>query len=230
MKIRTALILAGLTLTAATTVLAQEHARVEGPAFQVSDDRPLERDPADRASRQLKVPVILDGVTFPAGYDLPHQALSFVLTKEDVANKTVHAFSSDVVAKEFMRQQKSGRLALGSNAAGGLHMAANDTCDWTQDYSWFNKNVGCGGSDVLTLYQPNEYNTLDFGGWNNTISCVKAACVDQYTVIYSCRYFDMSVDSSCGDPDRWYVLPGQIITDLNAYGMNNRTSSIRFEY
>jgi hypothetical protein len=188
---------------------------------------PQKPHPTDRTSRVLPIPVILDGVQFPAHSELPDQALTFFVMKGEDTNRVVYAFSSPVVATEFLRQLKEkGQAALTGNDSMSETLLS---CTWTNSYSWFNKNVGCGGTDVITLTYPNQYTDLDFNGWNNTISCVKAACNGLFTVIYSCRNFVMSVSTDCSDPDRWYISEGDIITDLNTVGMNNRTSSIRFE-
>jgi hypothetical protein len=184
-------------------------------------------NPLDRTSRVLPIPVILDGVQFPAHSELPNQALTFFVMKGEDTNRVVYAFTSPIVAAEFLRQLKEGSQA--ARTGDDYSTKAITSCTWPNSYSWFNKNVGCGGTDVITLTYPNQYTDLDFNGWNNTISCVKAACNGLYTVIYSCRNFEMSVTSACGDPDRWYISEGDIITDLNTVGMNNRTSSIRFE-
>jgi len=180
------------------------------------------RDAVEHVSRALKVPVILDGVQFPAGYDLPDNVLTFVLEKG-----VVYAFSSLTIAQEFMRQSTQKRAP--AIKSGGVSANSYPTCDWPQDYSWFNKNPGCGGSGSITLAQPDEYTELDSISWNNSISCVKAACVPEYTVLYSCRYFQMTYSSNCQDPARLYIAGGDIYSDLNNYGFNNRTSSIRFE-
>jgi hypothetical protein len=202
-------------------------AQEPGHKFMVSDQFPQKPHPLAHASRVLPIPVILDGVQFPAHYELPDQALTFFVMKGEDTNRVVYAFSSPIVAAEFLRQLKEENEAArtGDDSA----TQAITACTWPNSYSWFNKNVGCGGTDVLTLTYPNQYTDLDFNGWNNTISCVKAACNGLFTVIYSCRNFQMFVSSACGDPDRWYISAGDIITDLNTVGMNNRTSSIRFE-
>lgn len=184
------------------------------------------RGPADdHAVGVPRVPYILDGVEFAAGTRLPADNLTFVLTPDDIAKGTIHIFTSRNVAKVFMDRN----LPKNAPDANGHHAATLDTCSWTEEYSWFNTAVGCGNSGVLTLYPFGSYSNLDFGGWNNTISCVKAACIGYYTVLYSCRYFQMTSDSSCQDPAALYIPSGFIITDLNQYGFNNRTSSIDFE-
>jgi len=181
----------------------------------------------DRPGRVMQVPYYLDGLLFPAGHPLPDRALVFVLGRAGADGvRPVHAFSSRDVADEFMRREKAARAL--KNEGERFAAEANFDCTWTAEYSWFNKNVGCGGSDTLTLYYPNSYDDLDFGGWNNTISCVRAACNGYYTALYACRNFATSEGYDCDDADYWFVPSGDIITDLNAYGMNNRTSSIQF--
>ena len=221
---RTALFLIGvLAITGAA--FADEPQRTVRPVAGIGN-QPVRN--ADLETRELKVPFILDGVQFPAGSKLPDHSVTFVLTPDDIAAGTIHVFSSREIAKVFMdRDLETGKRV--KTDVSGARVAVQDTCTWTEEYSWFNTAVGCGNSGVLTLYPFGEYDNLDFGGWNNTISCVKAACIGYYTVIYSCRDFQMTSDSYCGDPDALYIPPGFVITDLNNYGFNNRTSSIRFE-
>ena len=141
-------------------------------AFAADSDRTgkkADRDAKDSASREVKVPYVFDGVEFAAGTKLPDQQLTFVLTPEDISKGTIHIFSSRDVAKIFMERN------LPKPDANGHRAATRDTCSWTEEYSWFNTAVGCGNSGVLTLYPFGSYSNLDFGGWNNTISCVKAA-------------------------------------------------------
>jgi hypothetical protein len=221
MKIRTALVFTGLMLITAS-VFAQS---------RPGDDTAIQPKAGDQTSiRALKVPVVLDGVTYPAGYVLPDQALSFVLERVGDGH-VVYAFSTDQAAKDFMHEQTAKRKAAASNGKlGGPTANTYPTCYWTDtNYSWFHKSVGCGSSGWLTLSYGDQFYELDSLGWNNSISCVRAVCQPDYTVLYSCRNFQMYVDSGCQDPDRLYVGGGDIITDLNYYGFNNRTSSIRFE-
>jgi hypothetical protein len=235
MKTRVALALAAaFVLTSAAFAASPAPSPSSEKAFGTAVAEKL-RGPADEGraiddndrtgGRVPKVPFIFDGVEFPAGTKLPSYELTFVLTPEDIGNGTIHIFTSRDVAKVFMERN----LPKNTPDASGHRAKALDTCSWTQEYSWFNTAVGCGNSGVLTLYPFASYSNLDFGGWNNTISCVKAACIGYYTVIYSCRNFQMTSDSSCADPAALYIPSGFIITDLNQYGFNNRTSSIDFE-
>jgi hypothetical protein len=225
MKLRTALFLACLVLLTGA-VFAENPRRVIAPDLRIVDEFPRERDPQDRVSQGMKVPYIFDGVQFTADTPLPDYPLTYVLTHDDVHNGTIHVFSSHDVAKEFMKRNPPRTRSLG---AFGDVVINSSHCTWTNGYSWFNTAVGCGNSGFLELYPPDSHSHLDFGGWNNTISCVKAACVTEYTVLYGCRNFQMWADSGCESPSRLYVDPGQIITDLNDYNFNNKTSSIRFE-
>lgn len=227
MRVCLVLFVFALVLISGAAVAQEPGQTAQGHRFMVSDEARQGPLALDQASRVLSIPVILDGVRFPAKSKLPDQALTFFVMKGEDTQRVIYAFSSPIVAAEFRRQLREENLAArtGDDSA----TKAITACTWTNDYSWFNKNVGCGGSDFITLTDPNQYTDLDFNGWNNTISCVKAACNGLFTVIYSCRSFQMSVSSGCGDPDRWYISEGDIITDLNTVGMNNRTSSIRFE-
>ena len=209
MKFRTALFLAGLMLITGAVI-----------ADDTIGNPNRELNPFDRASRIMQVPYYLDGVLFPARHPLPEHGVSIIVGRGDGSNRAVHVFTSRLVVTEFLRQEKAARDAS--------KITAEFDCTWTEDYSWFNKNVGCGGAGPLTLYYPNSYDDLDFGGWNNTMSCVKAACNGYYTVIYACRNFATTEGFDCDDADYLYIFPGDIITDLNAYGMNNRASSVQF--
>jgi hypothetical protein len=228
MKTRTALVLAGLLLITGAAFADDQVTRMDRRDARLADQP--QGDPADQALREVKVPYILDGVEFAAGTRLPDQQLTFVLTPDDIAKGTVHIFTNRELGMVFADRAlgKTPTDGVATDGARDRDVRTN-SCTWTDSYSWFNTAVGCGNSGVLTLYPLGQYSNLDFGGWNNTISCVKAACVDYYTVLYACRNFQMTYDSGCQDGDALVIPPGFIITDLNNYGFNNRTSSIRFE-
>jgi hypothetical protein len=192
----------------------------------LEEGREGERRLADRGRLVPTIPVILDGVEYPAG-ELPPSKFgrTFVLTPEDQENGVVHAFSSREVAKEFMRLQD-----LKSAPAGSVE--ALSSCAHPYFYSAFNKVRGGGGDDYIymDMYRtlgPEIYFSLP-GDWNNTISWVAAACNGWRTVLYSCRDFVMERTYGCADPDDMFISPGMIIPDLMPYGFNNRTSAIKF--
>lgn len=217
MKTRTALLLAGLILLTGSVFAADER-NPRGLLRDIGEGAPVEQ-----ASRVIKVPYYLDGVLFPAGHPLPDYSVSVVVGLDDLGAQVVNVFSSKDVATEFKRQQQAKVVEAGRWGA------KTNSCTWTQTYSWFNTAVGCGNPGVLTLSYPNSYDDLDFGGWNNSISCVKAACNGYYTVIYSCRDFATENGPGCDEADDYAIAEGVIITDLNTIGFNNRTSSIQFQ-
>lgn len=227
MKHRTALFLAALLLMTGAAFADDQQTRAERRDARLAD-QPV--SDFDRVDRNMKIPFIYDGVQFPAGTRLPDHQLTFVLTAEDHAKGTIHVFSSRELAKVFVDQDVERiKKESGVGTDGAHDRVAVNSCTWTETYSWFNTAVGCTNSGVLTLVPFDSYSNLDFGGWNNTISCVKAACIGYYTVLYACRNFQTYNGGSCDDADSLWVYPGSVITDLNTWNFNNRTSSIQFQ-
>ena len=186
-------------------------------------------DPEDRYDRTPKVAYIFDGVEFPAGTRLPDVGLTWVVTREDHQNGTFHVFTSRDVAQAYM-QRRTPEIGTDGTRDGAVTPNWPGSCYWTASYSRFEKSRGCGDSSYLTMYSPNDYYTqLDSISWNNSISCVYAACDWYWTTLYSCRDFVMTTSSNCADPDALYIEGGLIVSDLTYYGFNNRTSSMRFE-
>ena len=230
MKIRTALVVASLLLFAVS-------AFAEGPARATVDNPEQAAGPSfaakdinqqDLYNRIPKKAFIFDGVAMPAGTGLPDVALTWVISREDHEKGTFHVFSSLDEAKAYMKKRDSAVAADGahdvtSNWPGG--------CSWTESYTRFEKSRFCGDYAWLSMYPPSgEYQQLDSISWNNSISCVYAACDWYWTTLYACRYFSMTYNSStCADPDRLYIEGGLIVGDLDDFGFNNRTSSTRFE-
>jgi hypothetical protein len=202
---------------------------VTSPLFAAGSDgtgRPA--DDSRVSERPVRGTVILDGVAFaPGELKRSGKSLTFVLTKEDNEKGVVHAFSSPEVADEFMRRVFVKEYGVEPNLVTSQDLFC-PPYQWQQTYSVFNKDVGCGGSENLTMSSGQEYANLDFNGWNNRISCVKAACIGAWTTLYSCRFFEMSWQTDCNDPDREFIGPGVIVTDLNTRGFNNRASSLKF--
>ncbi len=226
MKPRTALVVATLLLFS-VSAFAAEPLRLGGaPLRDHSGKAALDVQDKARGGRVPKLPYILDGVQFSADTPLPDVGLTWIVTPEDLAKGTVHIFTSREVAKAFLKQHAPLASPGGSKDD---ELVETNTCRWTGLYSVFDKDRGCGGA-WFGMYPPDYLTELDSFGFNNSISCVAGACdFNYYTALYSCRDFEMNVTSNCGDPDVFYVLPGELITDLTFYGFNNRTSSIRFE-
>ncbi|HEY0158462.1 MAG TPA: hypothetical protein VGF28_14360 [Thermoanaerobaculia bacterium] len=229
MKIRTALFVATLLLFSISTF-------AEGPA-RAAADQPDRADAAvsragraadlqDRYDRTPKIAYVFDGVEFPANTPLPDGPLTWVITREDYEKGTFHVFTSRDVAQTYMKRRTP---AVSSN---GAKVTPNwpGYCSWTNSYSRFEKSRWCGDSTYLTMYPPNDsYTELDSISWNNSISCVYAACDWYWTTLYACRNFVNEEQPGCDDPYALYIEGGLIVQDLDNYGFNNRTSSMRFE-
>ena len=225
MKNRRVAILSALALMIAVVANPLLAAGPDGTGRPADDTRGVERP--------VRATVILDGVPFaPGELKRSGKSLIFVHTREGQEKGVVHAFTSPEVADEFMR--RVFKKDFGVEA--GVEADHTFTCapgyppyyQWHEHFSVFNKDVGCTNSDNLAMHEGMEYPNLDFDGWNNRISCVKAACIPKWTTLYSCRFYDMTWDSNCQDPDSEVVEPGLIVYDLNQRQFNNRASSLRF--
>lgn len=189
------------------------------------------REDAEFGIRLLeKGTVIFDGVEFaPGEFKRPDHALTWVISKQDAENGTAHVFSSRAVAKVFM--DRTMDKEFGKNRGKGPRLKTAAACTYTSTTSLFNKVANCTGSTNIYMSVGQQYTELDSISWNNSISCVKAACVNYYTAMYACRNFATQNGPGCDDADQLYVFPGAIIWDLNTTqpeSFNNRTSSIRF--
>ena len=165
-----------------------------------------------KAERLADKPHFVDGVA----YDFSELGQFDRLEMYWVVEKdAVYGFTTPEAVQAFGKERAA-------NKPRPKQIVANDlgSC------SGFNKNVGCGGTDWLILCPPNQNAHLS-DSWNDVISCVDAgSSVGKYTVLYKCYYFSAAA-GDCYAHILW-VSPGTVITDLNAYSMNNYTSSIRF--
>ncbi|HYI10591.1 MAG TPA: hypothetical protein VEK57_16140 [Thermoanaerobaculia bacterium] len=224
MKTRTALVVVTVLLFT-ISAFADDPPRARGGRDQAGKIADLQ----DRYDRTPKKAFIFDGVEFPAATRLPDVGLTWVITREDHKNNTFHLFTSHEVAQAFMKKRTSGAATNGTldrdvtpNWPGG--------CSWTNTYTRFEKSRWCGDAAWLSMYPSSgQYTQLDSISWNNSISCVYAACDWYWTVLYSCRDFDMTPDPNCQNPSRLYIEGGLIVGDLDDFGFNNETSSTRFE-
>ena len=208
------------------SAFASEPARAAGPAR--NQDGQLAVNLEDRYDRTPKKAFIFDGVAMPAGTRLPDRTLTWVISREDHANNTFRVFSSRDEANAYMKK----RDTVAADGAGDRGVKANwpGQCSWTNSYTRFEKSRWCGDFAWLSMYPPSgQYTQLDSISWNNSISCVYAACDWYWTALYACRDFDMTQDANCGDPEALLIEGGLIVGDLDDFGFNNRTSSTRFE-
>jgi hypothetical protein len=208
--------LATVLFTALATLLVGPVAAAQSPVASIGNGI---------VSKQARlvptIPVILDGVEYAPG-TLPATGArrTFVLTPAAQQRGVVYAFSSREQADALLNQTKRDGATI--------------ACSHPYNFSRFNKVRGGGGSDNLFIDfdagtpDPPSYLSLDFGGWNNTISYVATACNSWRTILYSCRYFEWEKTVECADPEDLFLSPGIIVPDLVPYGFNNRTSSVRF--
>ncbi|HYK03784.1 MAG TPA: hypothetical protein VE974_18650 [Thermoanaerobaculia bacterium] len=234
MKTRTTLVAATLLLLTVSAfaddsarAAGDDPARLPGVALR---DHVGRGDDADQYDRTPKKPFIFDGVAMPAGTRLPDVSLTWVISKEDHTNGTFHVFTSRDAANSYMQKRTPSGVATDGARPGDVKSNWPGTCSWGNSYSRFEKSRWCGDSTYLSLSPPyGYYSELDSISWNNSISCVYAACDWYWTALYSCRDFVLQVQSGCADPDALLIEGGLIVQDLDNYGFNNRTSSIRFE-
>jgi len=223
-KTRTTLVVAILLLFT-VSAFAGDSVRAAGAA---SRENPGKGNLEDVYNRTPKKPFIFDGVAMPAGTQLPDKQLHWVISKEDYEKGTFRVYSSPEAAKAYMKTRQSDP---GNTPGRGLKQNWPGSCSWTNGYTRFEKSRWCGDSAWLSMYPPyGEYQQLDSISWNNSISCVYAACDWYWTTLYACRYFSTTYSyPDCQDPDSLYIEGGLIVGDLDDFGFNNRTSSTRFE-
>jgi hypothetical protein len=208
--------------------------QAQGRSYSQEREREALQDSLQNRMRRVPtIPVILDSVEYAAG-ELPRtdESRFYLLTREDHEKGVVRAFTSRDRAAEFMRFATAKRQA--DNISTGI-MTTTSSCQHPYNYSYFNQ-ARFGGDpedlymdlDIFTTSIPSHYANLNFGGWNNTISYVEAACNGLWTTLYSCTNFQLFQSSSCQDPDALAIEPGLVVPDLLPYGFNNRTSSIEF--
>jgi hypothetical protein len=214
-----------ILLLLTVSAFAGESVRAAGAA---SRENPGKGNLEDVYNRTPKKPFIFDGVAMPAGTQLPDRQLHWVISKEDYEKGTFRVYSSPEAAKEYMKTRQSDP---GNTPGRGLKQNWPGSCSWTNSYTRFEKSRWCGDSAWLSMYPPyGSYSQLDSISWNNSISCVYAACDWYWTTLYACRYFSTTYSyPDCQDPDSLAIEGGLIVGDLDDFGFNNRTSSTRFE-
>lgn len=165
-------------------------------------------------------PLFVDGVRYDLAVIEHFKGLPMYWVVERHA---IHGFTTPEGAQAYGQQhaRNNGKI----ERPGGLELIVSAS-HIGSGCAGFNKGVGCTGIDWLVLCPLAQYSYLP-DSWNDVISCVETGSdVGYYTVLYKCYYFSAST-YDCYSHILW-VGPGVTITDLNAYGMNNITSSIRF--
>ncbi|HEX2645000.1 MAG TPA: hypothetical protein VHU81_18520 [Thermoanaerobaculia bacterium] len=177
-----------------------------------------------RLSRELKPPGVRPGaqplvliVDPDGGPSQPSEALHYLVTRESQAHGVTYAFSTPEARDRFV----ASRIEPGQAAAGDLQSAtgALDTCPNAR----FNNTPGCtSGWLVMACGQTNSYLSDD---WNDRISCVEAS--GSWTILYKCYNFNRYPYNPNGTCSTLAIQGGTTYPDLNVYGFNNITSSIK---
>ena len=176
-----------------------------------------------RSSREIKTPGARPGaqplvlIVDPDGSpSQPAEELHFLVTRESQKLGVTYAFSTPAARDRFVASQ----VEPGQEAEGDLQVAteALETCPDAR----FNNTPGCtSGWLVMACGQTNSYLSDD---WNDRISCVEAS--GSWTILYKCYNFNRPpyYNTSC---NTLAIQGGTTYTDLNVYGFNNITSSIK---
>jgi hypothetical protein len=148
-----------------------------------------------------KVPVIVDGSWYAPDEMIRFQGqdLIYFVDQEAIDGGFVWAFTTAAGAEEH--------LARGA--------AERETQLKICSTARFNKVAYGTGIDWMTMVCGQTSGFIG-SSWNDRISYVEAG--GSYTVLYSNSYFG---------GDKLPVTGGNTIPDLNAYGFNNRTTSIK---
>jgi hypothetical protein len=133
------------------------------------------------------------------------EALHYLLDRDSIANHVIYGFTSLEGREQFVakRERRTGSVAR------------EKTCTDAR----FN-NVAYGTDSNWLLMYCGQTNPYLSDAWNDRISYVEAS--GSWTILYKCYYFDTS-----GSCSTLAIAGGNTINDLNTYGFNNYTSSIK---
>jgi len=195
-------VLAVLVLACASTVFADESSR-------------LSREPDVRSGATKTFALVVDPEGPPTK---PSEALHYLVTRESKEHGVIYAFSTLEARERFVK----GRIEAKASSADRLNVAteALTTCPDAR----FNNSVGCWPADwlVMACGQTNAYLS---DSWNDRISCVEAS--GSWTILYKCYNFNRYPYNPDGTCNTLAMEGGTTYTDLNVYGFNNITSSIK---
>ncbi|MES1241584.1 MAG: hypothetical protein ABUT39_08185 [Acidobacteriota bacterium] len=168
------------------------------------------QDPAER--RNVKSLKELTLVVDPNGPGKPgSEAMHYLVTRESLDKDVLYGFTTLEGREQYIASQerRTGEMSP------GLGQAVEGICTDAR----FNKVAYGTGTDWLNMYcgQTNPYLNDD---WNDVISYAEAS--GSWTILYKCYYF-----STSGSCSTLTMQGGSTIQDLNVYGFNNYTSSIK---
>jgi hypothetical protein len=192
------LMLGAFVLTTASTLFADESSRQA-------------REPRLRAGADKVLALVVDPQGPPAK---PSESLHYLVTRESKKQGVIYAFSTPEARDRFVTGQVETR------AEEQTGMSAKTTCPDAR----FNNTPGCTPSPwlVMACGQTNSYLS---DSWNDRISCVEAS--GSWTILYKCYNFNRYPYNPNGSCSTLAIQGGTTYTDLNLYGFNNITSSIK---
>jgi hypothetical protein len=192
-------VLAAIVLASASTLFADESSRQS-------------REPGVRPGAKT-LAVVIDPEGAPAK---PSESLHYLVTRESKEHGVIYAFSSPEARERFV----TGKVELQAQGELGVATEALTTCP----DAWFKNTPGCtdSGSLIMACGQTNSYLS---DSWNDRISCVQAS--GSWTILYKCYNFNRYPYNPDGTCSTLAMQGGTLYTDLNVYGFNNITSSIK---
>jgi hypothetical protein len=199
--IRSLTVAAALVLaTASSSVLAEESPR-------------RSREPGVLSTANKVLALVIDPAGPPAK---PSESLHYLVTRESKEQGVIYAFSSPAAREQFVAE----RIEAGSAGQPDFVAETLTTCP----NAWFKNTPGCtdSGSLIMACGQTNSYLS---DSWNDRISCVQAS--GSWTILYKCYNFNRYPYNPNGTCSTLAMQGGTLYTDLNVYGFNNITSSIK---
>jgi hypothetical protein len=168
------------------------------------------QDPAERRNAKSLKEFTL--VVDPDGPGKPgSEVMHYLATRESIDKNVLYGFTTLEGRDQYIASRERHTGENGS----GLGQAVEGICTDAR----FNKVAYGTGIDWLTMYcgQTNPYLS---DSWNDVISYAEAS--GSWTILYKCYYF-----STSGTCSTLTMQGGATIQDLNVYGFNNYTSSIK---
>jgi hypothetical protein len=144
------------------------------------------------------------------------ESLHYLVTRESQDKGVIYAFSTPEARERFVtRRIETTR----SKDQPGMIAEALTSCPDAR----FNNTPGCtSGWLLMACGQTNPYLS---DSWNDRISCVEAS--GSWTILYKCYNFNRYPYNPNGTCSTLAIQGGTTYTDLNVYGFNNITSSIK---
>lgn len=173
----------------------------------------------NRSHKPVRLPVIVEGVRYEPDEVSRFQGQTMYWVYDEAAKKqgVMFGFTSPEAVQDYGRQIDKVKGAGGVRSITGAGAHGSGSC------SYLHPAVNAGPNDPydwIILCPLQQISTMR-DGYNDRLSYVEAGSSSYYTVLYKCYNFS----STC---DILWVAPGNTISDLNAYNMNNVASSVRF--